>query len=749
MKKMYIGYDLGDGETIANALVYDTDDTAVLGIGSIFDTNMPTTQSSGKAIPTLFAQEASTNKILLAQDIVGASPDMIKNIAVNFKLRPSTLLGSVSEQQRQKITDAFGSPDTDWPSISEAQGKDLLVFRDKVVIFTDAIFTSPTFTDKIATILTGVEAVEFCVGHPTNWDLLDVAIYRKILQQSVLGKAVWKVGAQSLPAQLIMDAESRAAFLYTRLAFNSKGWDSDGFRLLIDIGSSTIDVTAVSGRSAQSAFNDGDTNLGARLIDYLILEWYLSELDKMNQMVSYHDAVKNNPTADKLLLFACREAKEKLFSTANPSTFIMCMGFPPVGLKRTDFDKLLDKPVRPVMEKYLKVTQDYLSSIGNKSWKQAFEAFIKGKKEILDSNDYRVTQVILTGSASQMPFVQDICKDIFGRNAIVNLDIDPSKSISKGLTLVGQSNERSKAFQADINEFITNKLSAVIDDNIPDLADKLADIIADVICDDIIKPELSNWKKGNTRTLNGAMDNIKSKCGEASIMGKLQANVKYNKALEAWTKDKLVKSIDQQLEILAKRYNVRLSADRISILAPAATINVPEGMTGQLSKVMLTPANMLAGLLAVVAGIITFFVLPTVLTFVLAIIIVVISYISVTIASIIFTVLAAIPGAGWAILAAIGGVAVIALISQGWDNIKGWLSDKIAAYNLPQWVRNRIKSEKLTASVDEQKGKIREEIRKGVMSDKARNQIIEQLKKELGRRVEEKAKEICYIIENV
>jgi hypothetical protein len=345
-------------------------------------------------------------------------------------------------------------------------------------------------------------------------------------------------------------------------------------------------------------------------------------------MEYYRDAVKNNPTADKLLLFACREAKEKLFSTANPAVFIVS-SFPPLQLKRSDFENLLTKPIKPLMEKYLNPPKDYLTYIGNKSWKEAFEAFIREKKQILDSSNYKVTQVILTGSASQMPFVQEICKKIFGLSAVVNIDIDPAKSISKGLTLVGQSNERSKAFQADINKFISNKLPTVIADNVPDLADSLASIITNIICDDIVKPELMRWKSGNVKTLNDATNNIKSKCSESNIIAKLQANSQYNEALEKWTKEKLVKSIDKQLDAMAKRYNVRLSSDKISILAPSTTISVPDGMTDDLGRQILAPADTFAGLLAVVACIITFFVLPTVLAFVLALIIVIISYISV------------------------------------------------------------------------------------------------------------------------
>jgi hypothetical protein len=80
MKKLYIGYDLGDGETIVNLVIYDTNDIG-MGIACIHDVKMPSTSAAGKAIPTLFAQDMHTNNVLLAQDIINNSPDKIKNIS--------------------------------------------------------------------------------------------------------------------------------------------------------------------------------------------------------------------------------------------------------------------------------------------------------------------------------------------------------------------------------------------------------------------------------------------------------------------------------------------------------------------------------------------------------------------------------------------------------------------------------------------------------------------------------------------
>ena len=50
--------------------------------------------------------------------------------------------------------------------------------------------------------------------------------------------------------------------------------------LLIDIGSSTIDLTALSADARNDQYNSGNSCLGARVIDFLILAWYPERLRK-------------------------------------------------------------------------------------------------------------------------------------------------------------------------------------------------------------------------------------------------------------------------------------------------------------------------------------------------------------------------------------------------------------------------------------------------------------------------------------
>ena len=90
--------------------------------------------------------------------------------------------------------------------------KKWMSFRNSVVTFTDAIFTDGQYVERIMSFASNCQEIVFCVGHPTKWDELDVAVYKAILGSSILGRGEY----HGKPSSLVMAAESRAAFLYAK-----------------------------------------------------------------------------------------------------------------------------------------------------------------------------------------------------------------------------------------------------------------------------------------------------------------------------------------------------------------------------------------------------------------------------------------------------------------------------------------------------------------------------------------------------
>ena len=65
-KKAFIGYDLGDGETITDFVVIDMDAPA---IPSFKDMEMPDSNSPGQAIPTAFGYDEN-QRVVFASSIL-------------------------------------------------------------------------------------------------------------------------------------------------------------------------------------------------------------------------------------------------------------------------------------------------------------------------------------------------------------------------------------------------------------------------------------------------------------------------------------------------------------------------------------------------------------------------------------------------------------------------------------------------------------------------------------------------------
>ena len=63
--------------------------------------------------------------------------------------------------------------------------------------------------------------------------------------------------------------------------------------------------------------------------------------------------------------------------------------------------------------------------------------------------------------------------------------------------------------------------------------------------------------------------------------------------------------------------------------------------------------------------------------------------------AVIFSILALIPGAGWAILLAIAGASLVYVTLHGIDAIKSKCISGMKGWDLPQWVRNRISDSKI------------------------------------------------------
>lgn len=442
-KITFIGFDLGDGESITDIAALD-DASAKQGIQICFkDMMMPGSSFPGQAIPTVYGYDKYTNELVFASSIF-ADPEGVRDIHINFKRCPGDLLGPVSRERLKAIEERLsprvmkekGAP-------SPAECPELFTdgmreFQEAVVTFTNAVFEDPEYKAAVAAQSAGSSKVIFCVGHPTKWQPVDVAIYRIILSASVLGGKTYA----GKPSEMVLAAESCAVFLCMKNQGNGFSEEKGKSVLLIDVGSSTIDVSALSMDFRHVVFSSEYNYLGGQSIDFLIRDWYLAFLAKdPADWAAFQKMLDLSETLDSAITLNCRKAKEEVFSfIAHKTRIYFLPQFPSALLTMDQVDKLASEtPIGPVLKQHVGIPADVADSMGGKSWKDLFREFIQKCRASMEAENIHTKRIILTGSASQMPFVREIIQDVYsnlGDDGILR-DINPSRSISMGLALIG------------------------------------------------------------------------------------------------------------------------------------------------------------------------------------------------------------------------------------------------------------------------------------------------------------------------
>lgn len=729
-KKIFIGFDLGDGESVTDFVIRDATNIKENIRTNFIAMTMPDSNESGKAIPTVYGY-GEDGKLLFAQSIL-MMPELIKDIHNNFKRRPCDVCKGMPDEEI--FQEASG-----WPSqkeCPECHTPEMEEFRKAVVTFTNAVFENPEYKKRVEGQAVDCDEIVFCVGHPTRWTDLDVLIYKAILKESVLGKNSY-AGKKT---KLIMAAESRAAFLTIKDKADKKVLPKGTSVLLIDVGSSTIDITALTADSHNYQYNSGNNYLGVRSIDYIIREMYFAWLKKNpDDWDTYQKMDQSNPSFNRALTVACRMAKEEMYTVGAEMSRVIFYDFAPFRIKRDDVEQAIkSSPVAGILAANASLPPNQQKEMGDRNWIQLFTDFLKEQKKEISKRGIKIGRIILTGSASKMPFVPRIIKEVFNdlpKEAVL-MDMDPSRSISMGLALVGPSNEKSVEFQKDLNKLVEQELPAIIGQDLPNLADSLSSVI-DKVVTGIVKNNMRQWRSGSTDTLDDMTAKIERDCGEEKLQKVLLDNKEYNEAIRKWTVDIVGKDIAAKLQQICKRYGVSdISINDLNVF------QTPEIEGFNVNLNVLDFADTIIAIVAVIAGIITAIVLPTVL----GIIIGLISWISVGIASFLLTILLAIPGAGWLILLAVAGIAVVKAAASGMASAKEELVEKMQGMSLPQWIRNRMTDEKIDAEIS--KAGLKAKIRQSILEEKSKQDIISSVSANLRGQIEKRAEDIKYVIES-
>lgn len=735
MKKTYIGYDLGDGETITDiASLIPEKITEKTEFQSM---TMPDCNDPGRAMPTVFAFDNDGN-VMFSNQIVESNGDDLQNVNINFKRRPSDLITSCSAISEGEIVDLLRKA-CEWPDVSEwsaAADKGLLELKETIITFTNAIFNDDSYKERIKSAAVDSDEIVFCVGHPTNWSDLDIAIYELIMKNTILGSGKYAGKSSSI----IMEAESRAAFLYSKDAKSQQKLKYGTCVLLVDVGSSTVDITAMSTNSYDRQYHTGNNYLGARSIDFMIRNWYLEELKKDQvKWKLYEKLSDSNPSINNALTLISRKVKEDLYSSNIKSKKIYFADFPPIALKIDDLNNLIETtPVAKVLKEEIDIPDREYADMGNRSWKDLFKDFLLEKKREMEKLGINISRIILTGSASKMPFVSDIIRCVFTdleKDSLI-FDMDPSRTISKGLALVGPANEKSKAFTEALNKLVDDKLNSIIENNIPYLAEHTGKVVEKIIIP-IMKKRIQEWKDGKIKTLNEMNDKIKADCSSESLSNLLADNKEYKQTIENWLKEKIGKDIAVELNALCKEFGVNdIGIDDLNIMTvPTAKIDGPPIDP-------LAFVDVIKKIVAIIVGIISMVSITTIM----ATIVVVLSFVSEALAASLFIALAGMGPVGWGVLAGVVGITVAALIAGGFDGVKNLFQDRVRNFNLPKIARKALTENSINKSLTD--ANIAQKIADAFRKKQTKDDIIKEVSANLRGQIQNRAESIKYAIQS-
>jgi hypothetical protein len=341
------------------------------------------------------------------------------------------------------------------------------------------------FAEKVLRILTADGKIKgngeshFIVGCPSGWNQNTRTDYALLLKEAGLN-----------PVTVM--AESRAAFLNAKEAgdLSVKEEQLAGSVLIIDVGSSTTDFTAVQSLK-EYPIDFGHNELGAGLIDVAILERTLQTHRDKHELIRIFSQAPHVKAKCEL---KCRKVKEMFFSNEEKYA-----EDPAKDVELIEGEKDILFQVKLSQQEMAEIISTPLPGLGNHSWQDAFQEALLISKE--RTKNVPPQLVLLTGGASRMGFIRRLAEGVFPE-ARVLLGAEPEFAIAKGLAWAGRIDQKTKAFRDEVDGVLySEQVSGIVKNKLPELLYALADTLAQKLPEGFILPAFTDWQKGQIKTL--------------------------------------------------------------------------------------------------------------------------------------------------------------------------------------------------------------------------------------------------------
>lgn len=698
-QKLYIGVDLGDRSYCV--------DTVKTSDNSVHPVMLPGQLGNASILSAVGKRKNGEYVLLREQDEY--DPDDFLEVLVNFKRKPTAMQSGTQE---------------------------MIYYETGVKEMLRLTLGDDQTRRAICDLAWDCEEIVFCIGYPTNWSREDVIFFHSVLERSILGDTRQLQALYGKPVRISEERESTAAFIYARIKRKEFGINKNTCVLVLDFGSSTVNVTALTIGGRNTLYNSGHNYFGGRMVDCLIADYYISRLsDQERSLIADLDRFNRGIATSLILLSACA-AKEKLTINQKVRMETSILSYK-LLLTREIFDELLEKPLAPVVRKFHLVPESALDAFKTRNWKQILTDYLSKEKNDLFDAGIRPELVIAVGGGSLLTDTQKICGKLF--TDVVFLDAsDATSTISSGLALAAKREDQSREFNRDVDDFLVNKMPILVKAEIPALANTVSDGITDYMCDKIIIPQFMKWRDGNIgySTLNATSRRITEICEGRQFSKGIEENPTIQKEIKDWSINKLGVSVAGELSAICSKYKVQgFTLNALNVMkTPTISINGRDALGSVFDIVGTVVSVVTAFIAAYLSGAALMLVLEIIYLFLPGL------------AMLIFEIVMLIPG-GPVILAGIAGIAVFKLVRSSWDEIKDEMMGQICDADFPVFCRKAVSENRIKSSINSKRNEIRQKIKDSISSGRNADDIARQISNSISKQISLKLDEIRYAME--
>jgi len=536
---------------------------------------------------------------------------------------------------------------------------------------------------KAREFIKGGKQSYYFVGCPSGWKDEEIEIYERMLKSENI-------------AHLKVVRESRAALLQAKEACVITDDQLKGSVVVIDVGSSTVDIALVIDGLQDELFDTG-FGLGASTIEKLILRRSIERSPRRDDLIAFFDSPENSHLRS-FYEIECRKAKEDYWRDEEAQKAD--------GIRLTKIVNIGDGcPLEFIVNsvEMEEIVNQPLPELDGLSWTGSFKKLLVQTKAQLDRRNVVPSAVVVIGGASRMPFVEQLCKEHFRGSAFIRYS-QPEETVALGLARWGQIYLNMPSFSGEIEDFCKEEVSKIVSDYKDSFIMPIVEEITNGIIDYVAEPALRKWKAGQIKKLREIDSEIIREAETWLLSGEGQRSVM--RALSRILKPISMEINDKTMSICGK-YGIPHSSLKLDL--------------------SIGPQNSLLGV-NVIKPFENGLAIAHVFTMILMVVF----------TGILKTAAATSGPVGWLFLTVTSLMGLFAGL--------GWMGDMINDADIPQFVRERVMTEsKIKKSIEKLRPKLRENIEGSLIGDQF-DGLIHAIAEQIRNELDERANEIKWMI---